>query len=150
MKRRDFMIGTGAAGLVLASKPATTAAKRALGAALPTMLVPAAVKPLVISSANGNRFKNGGPVTCVQKAFTMITKGEDVLDSVIAGVNIVELDPLDDSVGYGGLPNAEVWCNSTHRACTDRRSRPAPWPRSKVCALLHWSPRQLWSRPITI
>jgi N4-(beta-N-acetylglucosaminyl)-L-asparaginase len=107
MKRRDFMIGTGAAGLVLASKPATPAAKRALGAALPTMLVPAAVKPLVISSANGNRFKNGGPVTCVQKAFTMITKGEDVLDSVIAGANIVELDPLDDSVGYGGLPNAE-------------------------------------------
>jgi N4-(beta-N-acetylglucosaminyl)-L-asparaginase len=107
MKRRDFMIGTGAAGLVLASKPATPAAKRAIGAALPTMLVPAAVKPLVISSANGNRFKNGGPVTCVQKAFTMITKGEDVLDSVIAGVNIVELDPLDDSVGYGGLPNAE-------------------------------------------
>jgi N4-(beta-N-acetylglucosaminyl)-L-asparaginase len=107
MKRRDFMIGTGAAGLVLASKPATPAAKRALATALPTMLVPAAVKPLVISSANGNRFKNGGPVTCVQKAFTMITKGEDVLDSVIAGVNIVELDPLDDSVGYGGLPNAE-------------------------------------------
>src|SRR5262249_56184964 len=28
-------------------------------------------------------------------------------DAVVAGVNIVELDPLDDSVGYGGLPNAE-------------------------------------------
>src|SRR6185369_7145341 len=41
------------------------------------------------------------------KAFTMITAGSDVLDAVIAGVNIVELDPLDDSVGYGGLPNAE-------------------------------------------
>ena len=26
---------------------------------------------------------------------------------MIAGVNIVELDPLDDSVGYGGLPNAD-------------------------------------------
>jgi len=26
---------------------------------------------------------------------------------LIAGVNIVELDPLDDSVGYGGLPNAD-------------------------------------------
>jgi N4-(beta-N-acetylglucosaminyl)-L-asparaginase len=100
MKRRDFMIGTGAAGLVLASKPRTKAAG-------PTMLVPSAVKPLVISSANGNQFKNGGDVTCVQKAFTMITQGEDVLDAVIAGVNIVELDPLDDSVGYGGLPNAE-------------------------------------------
>jgi len=33
--------------------------------------------------------------------------GVDVLDAMIAGVNIVELDPLDDSVGYGGLPNAE-------------------------------------------
>jgi N4-(beta-N-acetylglucosaminyl)-L-asparaginase len=100
MKRRDFMIGTGAASLVLASKSGTRAA-------LPTMLVPSAVKPMVISSANGNHFKNGGEVTCVQRAFTMITQGEDVLDSVIAGVNIVELDPLDDSVGYGGLPNAE-------------------------------------------
>ena len=100
MKRRDFMIRTGAAGLALASKPAVKAA-------LPTMLVPSAIKPLVISSANGNVFKNGGDTTCVQKAFTMITQGEDVLDAVIAGVNIVELDPLDDSVGYGGLPNAE-------------------------------------------
>src|ERR1044072_8470692 len=71
------------------------------------MLIPAAVKPLVISSANGNMFKNGGEVTCVQKAFHMITSGSDVLDAVVAGVNIVELDPLDDSVGYGGLPNAE-------------------------------------------
>src|SRR6266403_779038 len=100
MRRRDFIIGTGAAGVVLASKSRTKAV-------LPTMLVPSAVKPLVISSANGNHFKNGGGVTCVQKAFTMITQGEDVLDSVIAGVNIVELDPHDGSVGYGGLPNAE-------------------------------------------
>jgi len=30
-----------------------------------------------------------------------------VLDALIQGVNIVELDPEDDSVGYGGLPNAE-------------------------------------------
>ena len=41
------------------------------------------------------------------KAFKMMTDGSDVLDAVIAGVNIVELDPLDDSVGYGGLPNAD-------------------------------------------
>ena len=34
-------------------------------------------------------------------------KGEDVLDALIAGVNIVELDPEEDSVGYGGLPNAD-------------------------------------------
>src|SRR6185369_9442812 len=90
MKRRDF-IRTGAVASV----------------AFPMILQRTPVKPMVISSANGNRFKNGGSVTAVQKAFTMITGGSDVLDAVIAGVNIVELDPLDDSVGYGGLPNAE-------------------------------------------
>ena len=100
MKRRDFMIASAAAGVVLASR-------REITAKAPAILIPSAVKPLVISSANGNQFKNGGDVTCVQKAFAMITRGDDVLDAVIAGVNIVELDPLDDSVGYGGLPNAE-------------------------------------------
>jgi N4-(beta-N-acetylglucosaminyl)-L-asparaginase len=34
-------------------------------------------------------------------------KGGDLLDALIAGVNICELDPEDTSVGYGGLPNAE-------------------------------------------
>jgi N4-(beta-N-acetylglucosaminyl)-L-asparaginase len=37
----------------------------------------------------------------------MITAGADLLDALIAGVNIVELDPEDTSVGYGGLPNAD-------------------------------------------
>src|SRR5215203_5423262 len=99
MKRRDFMRNGAVAGLALA------AANDVSG--FPTILKQSAVKPLVIASANGNHFKNGGNVTAVQKAFTMITGGADVLDAVIAGVNIVELDPLDDSVGYGGLPNAE-------------------------------------------
>src|SRR6516165_12577928 len=71
------------------------------------MMTPKTVKPVVVSAANGNRFKNGGDVTCVEKAFRMITEGADVLDAVIAGVNIVELDPEDTSVGYGGLPNAD-------------------------------------------
>jgi N4-(beta-N-acetylglucosaminyl)-L-asparaginase len=64
-------------------------------------------RPVVIASANGNKFKNGGPRTCVAEAFTRLTRGEPVLDALIAGVNIVELDPEDDSVGYGGLPNAD-------------------------------------------
>lgn len=64
-------------------------------------------QPVVIASANGNKFKNGGDMTCVQKAFTMMMQGADVLDALIAGVNIVELDPLETSVGYGGLPNAD-------------------------------------------
>ncbi len=64
-------------------------------------------KPVVISSANGNRFTNGGALTCVAQAFALMEQGGDLLDALIAGVNIVELDPTDDSVGYGGLPNAE-------------------------------------------
>jgi N4-(beta-N-acetylglucosaminyl)-L-asparaginase len=43
----------------------------------------------------------------VAKAFQMLTEGADVLDAVVSGVNIVELDPEDTSVGYGGLPNAD-------------------------------------------
>ncbi|MEK6371386.1 MAG: N(4)-(beta-N-acetylglucosaminyl)-L-asparaginase [Acidobacteriota bacterium] len=82
----------------------------ALGRAIaqgPTIITRGPAKPVVVASANGNRFKNGGTVTCVEKAFAMMTQGSDVLDALIAGVNIVELDPLDDSVGYGGLPNAD-------------------------------------------
>lgn len=100
MKRRDFIRTGAVAGLTLAAAKTDVAG-------FPLILQQSAVKPLVISSANGNRFKNGGNVTAVQKAFTMMTGGADVLDSVVAGVNIVELDPLDDSVGYGGLPNAD-------------------------------------------
>jgi N4-(beta-N-acetylglucosaminyl)-L-asparaginase len=100
MKRRDFMRTGAVAGLTLAATKDEVAG-------FPMILKQSTVKPLVISSANGNRFKNGGDVTAVSKAFTMMTGGADVLDSVIAGVNIVELDPLDDSVGYGGLPNAD-------------------------------------------
>src|SRR5437879_10371166 len=57
------------------------------------------VKPVVASSANGLR--------AVQKAFEMLMQGADTLDAVIEGVKIQELDPNDDSVGYGGLPNAD-------------------------------------------
>jgi N4-(beta-N-acetylglucosaminyl)-L-asparaginase len=64
-------------------------------------------RPVVIASANGNVSKDANGLTCVAKAFQLITAGTDVLDAVIAGVNIVELDPDDTSVGYGGLPNAD-------------------------------------------
>jgi N4-(beta-N-acetylglucosaminyl)-L-asparaginase len=53
--------------------------------------------PLAVSSANG--------VAAVTKAVEVMRSGGDTLDAVIAGVNIVELDPKDNSVGYGGLPN---------------------------------------------
>lgn len=98
IKRRDFIRTTAAAGVVLSAADAFKGA--------PAVVVQG-VKPAVVSSANGNEFKNGGDETCVARAFRLMTSGADVLDACIAGVNIVELDPLDDSVGYGGLPNAE-------------------------------------------
>ncbi len=53
--------------------------------------------PLCVASANG--------VEAVTKAVEVMRGGGDTLDAVIAGVNLVELDPKDNSVGYGGLPN---------------------------------------------
>lgn len=100
INRRDFVVTGTAAGLSLAI-PAAGIAQA------PAVITRSAAKPMVISSGNGNRFRNGGAQTCVEKAFAMITEGSDVLDAVVAGVNIVELDPLDTSVGYGGLPNAD-------------------------------------------
>ena len=65
------------------------------------------VRPVVIAAANGNTFRNGGDATCVERAFRLLTGGADVLEALVSGVNIVELDPEDTSVGYGGLPNAD-------------------------------------------
>ena len=70
------------------------------------MLSRSAVEPVVIASPNGH-FYNGGELTAIVRAYQMIASGADVLESLIAGVNIVELDPEDSSIGYGGLPNAD-------------------------------------------
>jgi N4-(beta-N-acetylglucosaminyl)-L-asparaginase len=57
-------------------------------------------RPVVVASANGIRG--------VVRAYDMITRqNADTLDAIIAGVNIEELDPEDQFVGLGGLPNEE-------------------------------------------
>jgi N4-(beta-N-acetylglucosaminyl)-L-asparaginase len=100
LSRREFVKTGAAAGIAAASAKSTLAAS-------PTLLLQKSVKPVVIASGNGNTVKNGGTETCVALAFRRITEGSDVLDALVAGVNIVELDPLDNGVGYGGLPNAD-------------------------------------------
>src|SRR5215831_16205515 len=73
-----------------------------LGSALlPAVGVAASANPgnVVISSANGLR-------ACA-RAMEILKSGGDTLDAVIAGVNINEDDPEDNTVGYGGLPNEE-------------------------------------------
>src|ERR671920_1679732 len=99
MRRRVFLRTGAAAGLAAASA-------KSLSAGAPAVHTQGA-KPAVVASSNGNQFKNGGDETCVQRAFRLMTSGTDVLDALIAGVNVNELDPGDDSVGYGGLPNAD-------------------------------------------
>ncbi len=98
--------------------------KRATAAgagALALSTVPSALRSEpagVVAIASGN----GLPA--VTKAMELIRQGTDALDAVIAGVNIVEDDPNDTSVGYGGLPNEEgvveldaaVMHGPTHRA----------------------------------
>ena len=99
MNRREFVLTTTAAGLAAGVPAAASAQAPAVVRSRP--------RPVVISSDNGHQFKNGGTKTCVETAFALMTGGKDVLDALIAGVNIVELDPLETSVGYGGLPNAD-------------------------------------------
>ncbi|MEO2007007.1 MAG: glycosylasparaginase, partial [Candidatus Poribacteria bacterium] len=53
------------------------------------------VLPVVVSSGNG--------LAATAKAMELLAEGAGTLDAVIAGVNIVENDPNDVSVGYGGL-----------------------------------------------
>lgn len=58
---------------------------------------PPRAAPAVVASANG--------LPGAARAYEMIRQGADTLDAIIAGVNIQELDPADQSVGLGGLPN---------------------------------------------
>jgi N4-(beta-N-acetylglucosaminyl)-L-asparaginase len=100
ISRREFVI-TGAAAGLAAGTPVTGTAQ------VSRPKISNRVTPVVISSSNGYTMKNGGKLNCVETAFQRIVQGDDVLDALIAGVNIVELDPEDATVGFGGRPNAD-------------------------------------------
>lgn len=105
--RRDFL-GAGAAAAAAAVLTIPNVAN-----ALPVVSVRErsedrkrrVVRPIVVSSANGHRSKNAAGKTGVQVAYEAMLQGVDPLDAAVSGVNIVELDPNDQSVGLGGLPN---------------------------------------------
>jgi N4-(beta-N-acetylglucosaminyl)-L-asparaginase len=109
--RRDFFktgAGVGAAVLFAGGRPPGVVELERQGAATGTARV--------VSSGNGIR--------ATAKAMEVLHTGGDPLEAVIAGVNIVEDDPNDMSVGYGGLPNedgvveldASVMYGPTHSA----------------------------------
>lgn len=103
LNRREFVRASAVVGAAAAVTPSTLFAD---GRA-PVVHVPKSVKPVVISDSSGYYFRNGGTENAVERAFRGIVEGEDVLDALIAGVNIPELDPEETGIGYGGLPNAE-------------------------------------------
>src|SRR5687767_12429113 len=86
MKRRTFLKAAAAAGILTQRS-----------------LMPAAEKPqfrpVIIASGNG--------LQATARAMELIQQGKDAVEAVVEGVTIVEDDPKENSVGYGGLPNEE-------------------------------------------
>lgn len=101
ISRRDFLRASTVLGVCAASRGALQgeAAQRSIPR-----------RPVVIASSNrievGDQVYYNG-IRATAKALELIQQGRDTLDAVVAGVNLVEDDPNDDSVGYGGLPNEE-------------------------------------------
>jgi N4-(beta-N-acetylglucosaminyl)-L-asparaginase len=118
IERRQFLGGALAGGAIatgilapgeIAGRKAHAAEQRQRTASAPNQIV-------VISSDNG--------LEATKRAYERIVAGADTLDAAIEGVGIVEDDPEDTSVGYGGLPNedgiveldASVMHGPTHQA----------------------------------
>ena len=104
MDRRTFLAATATVPVLGALSTGAAAAPRGAGG------------PVAISSGNG--------MPAVTRAVEMMGRGTDPLEAVVAGVTLVEDDPDDMSVGYGGLPNeqgvveldASVMHGPTHKA----------------------------------
>jgi N4-(beta-N-acetylglucosaminyl)-L-asparaginase len=115
VSRRAFLSTVAVAASAAALAPAAGALPFAQ-AKPPAAPPPAAGGAVCISSQNG--------VAAVAKAFEEMAKGSAPVDAAVAGVNINELDPEDNTVGFGGLPNedgvveldAAVMDGPTHRA----------------------------------
>lgn len=85
VSRRDLLAAGAAVGLTGLAPLGRTQASSPRG------------MPVAVSSGNGLR--------ATARAMELMKANVDGLDAAIAGVNIVEEDPNDMSVGYGGLPN---------------------------------------------
>jgi N4-(beta-N-acetylglucosaminyl)-L-asparaginase len=104
--RRKFFLTSLASGAVAGAgnllgnaASANAAAANAAPAKVAPLPAGQGKRPLIISSANG--------LHALDKGMAILKLGGDTLDAVIAAVTVVEDDPNDTSVGYGGLPNEE-------------------------------------------
>lgn len=91
LSRRDFLAASAAAAAAGAALPSVHAAAPYAPAPPPG--------PVVIASLNG--------LAATARAMELIKAGYDPADAVVQGVRIMEDDPEEDSVGLGGLPNAD-------------------------------------------
>ena len=95
LNRRDFLRRTAVAG----------AGAAALGRVPELRAAPiprSAGHPTVITSHT-----NAAGREAMEAAWDIVSGGGSALDAVERGANIIELDPNDHSVGYGGLPNSD-------------------------------------------
>lgn len=99
--RRKFFLaslaGGAAAGAGLLGDKSASAGARILS--LEATRAEGGKRPVILSSANG--------LHALGKGMEILKSGGDTLEAVVSAVTIVEDDPNDDSVGYGGLPNEE-------------------------------------------
>lgn len=101
---RRTLLGAALGAGALISCGATRARDAEAQAASPAPARPAAHTPrtgypVLIGSANA--------ITGMRQHYASLASGADPLDVAIEVVKVQEADPLDDSVGLGGLPNAE-------------------------------------------
>jgi N4-(beta-N-acetylglucosaminyl)-L-asparaginase len=106
--RRDFL-GAGAAAAAGLTLPKLASALPVISVRERSEAVPKvyAGRPVAVSSSNGLRTKHADGRPAIQVTYDMMAKGGDPLDAAVAGVQLVELDPTDHSVGRGGYPNEE-------------------------------------------
>lgn len=99
--RRDFLrsVGLAAGAGAVAPALATHGLRAADGRAAAPLVRVRRATPVAISSANG--------LAAVGRAAETLAETGDTLEAVVGGVNLVEADPDDMTVGYGGLPNAD-------------------------------------------
>jgi len=92
ISRRNFVyrtVGAGAGALVIPSLSGFTLQDKTGG-----------IKPLIITShANETGQK------AMETGWEILRNGGSAVDAVEKAANVIELDPEDTSVGYGGLPN---------------------------------------------
>ncbi len=97
ISRRKFFVTTVAGSTAALAADALAAPQ--LERAAPAAQAQKGTRPIMVSSANG--------LAALTLGMGLLKRGHDTLDAIISTVNVVEDDPKDNSVGYGGLPNED-------------------------------------------